>query len=346
LKTILPLFYFLFSFSILFAQNPEWRNFSGDNSATPVVIQGNSVWEGLFNNGLVKPNIITGEKTFYNKVNPGLFVNNGIANNKVVGGAPCPGIPTVLYAGKTYNTVYIKDRCWLKENLDVGTMIIGNDTSIKQTDNKTIEKYCYDNNPANCEIYGGLYQWDEAMKYVNNEGAQGICPNGWHIPTLADFSSFLANEIDGDALKAIGQGTGTNTSGFSALLAGERTNFSYFLGVLGYSFFYSSTDAYYMNLQEGSGIIDLRYTTYDNGFSIRCIQGEGIVAILPAVPQLETPADGTINTGTSVLLKWQSSTHAISYTLQISTDSLFNTNVTIFDKTLLAGKSNKFFWFI
>lgn len=38
------------------------------------------------------------------------------------GGAPCPGIPTVTYEGKTYNTVLIGSQCWLKENLDVGVM--------------------------------------------------------------------------------------------------------------------------------------------------------------------------------------------------------------------------------
>ena len=36
---------------------------------------------------------------------------------------PCPGIPTVVYVGKTYNTVAVGDQCWLKENLDVGVMI-------------------------------------------------------------------------------------------------------------------------------------------------------------------------------------------------------------------------------
>ncbi|HSL89900.1 MAG TPA: hypothetical protein VK870_11395 [Ignavibacteriaceae bacterium] len=54
----------------------------------------------------------------------------------------CPGTPTVTYAGKTYNTVQIGNQCWLKENLDVGNMIIG---SLNQFDNGIIEKYCYNN---------------------------------------------------------------------------------------------------------------------------------------------------------------------------------------------------------
>jgi uncharacterized protein (TIGR02145 family) len=76
---------------------------------------------------------------------------------------PCPGTPTVEYAGKTYNTVQIGSQCWLKENLDVGTMIPG---SLEQKNNGTIEKYCYNDSIENCTTYGGLYQWAEAMEYA------------------------------------------------------------------------------------------------------------------------------------------------------------------------------------
>ncbi len=51
------------------------------------------------------------------------------------------------------------------------------------TDNGIMEKYCYDNQPDSCAKYGGLYQWDEMMQYTIQQGAQGICPQGWHLPT-------------------------------------------------------------------------------------------------------------------------------------------------------------------
>jgi uncharacterized protein (TIGR02145 family) len=96
---------------------------------------------------------------------------------------PCPGTPTVTYEGKVYNTVQVYSQCWLKENLDVGVMI---DNTIFQEDNAIIEKYCPENSEDSCMKYGGLYQWDEAMKYITQEGSQGICPPGWHIPTDAE----------------------------------------------------------------------------------------------------------------------------------------------------------------
>jgi uncharacterized protein (TIGR02145 family) len=63
----------------------------------------------------------------------------------------------------------------MAENLNIGTRIDG---ANNQANNGTIEKYCYSDNTSNCDTYGGLYQWDEAMQYVTTEGTQGICPSG------------------------------------------------------------------------------------------------------------------------------------------------------------------------
>jgi hypothetical protein len=109
------------------------------------------------------------------------------------------GVSKVNYGGKDYNTVLIGDQCWLKENLDIGTRINSGTTA---SNNQVIEKYCQQDLPANCDIYGGLYVWDEAMQYVITEGAQGICPSGWHIPSDAEFRILeSAVNNDGNALK-------------------------------------------------------------------------------------------------------------------------------------------------
>jgi uncharacterized protein (TIGR02145 family) len=136
---------------------------------------------------------------------------------------PCESTPTVSYEGKTYNTIQIGDQCWLRENLDVGTRIDG---SQNMSDNGTLEKYCYEDAPDSCEELGGLYQWDEAMQYSLTEGAQGICPSGWHIPTLTEFEE-LESYVNDEAkkVKAVGEDdNSTNETGFSALLGGWRND--------------------------------------------------------------------------------------------------------------------------
>jgi uncharacterized protein (TIGR02145 family) len=196
---------------------------------------------------------------------------------------PCPGVPTVDYGGQTYNTVQIGNQCWLKENLNIGTMISG---SLDQTNNSIIEKYCYNNDTANCTTYGGLYQWNEAMKYSTTQGAQGICPTGWHIPTYTEFYT-LRSEVNGkgNSLKAIGQGwssygaAGTDSSGFSGLLAGYRDIDGTTGYLTSYAYFWNSTK--YVNQQGNAGVMLL--TWYTNsvwldwnpmswGQSIRCIK--------------------------------------------------------------------------
>jgi len=188
---------------------------------------------------------------------------------------------TVDYAGRIYNTVLIGDQCWLKENLDVGTRIDGIQN---QSDNGVIEKYCYNDSVIYCYTNGALYQWYEMMQYSTTPGVQGICPPGWHIPTLAEFQT-LSTVVggDGNALKAIGQGigigVGTNESGFSALMAGNR-DFSppgAFLHLGRVAYIWSSTqyDANNSNLLYlgySENIIFLHNMNRADGFSVRCVK--------------------------------------------------------------------------
>ena len=190
---------------------------------------------------------------------------------------PCQGVEYVNYSGNTYNTVEINNQCWLKENLNVGTMITG---SLNQTNNGTIEKFCYNNDTANCRIYGGLYQWDEAMQYVTKENAQGICPPGWHIPSKADLYDTLSASVNNsrDALLSVGQLSGTNKSGFSALLAGYRRNIGGgFLNLGNFIYLWCSTEvstdnANGLGLYYLSSSVNLLNYTKPNGFSVRCLK--------------------------------------------------------------------------
>jgi uncharacterized protein (TIGR02145 family) len=189
------------------------------------------------------------------------------------------GVSKVSYGGKDYNTVLIGSQCWLKENLDIGTMISG---TSNQLDNSILEKYCYNNNPLNCTNYGGLYQWSEAMQYVTTDGAQGICPIGWHLPTYLEYQTLKTYvNNSGNALKEIGQGidggAGTNTSGFSALLAGARYLDGSFANFGIYAHFWSSTELAanlvgYLFLHRSNNSINLDDELKDYGFSVRCLK--------------------------------------------------------------------------
>src|ERR1039458_5413454 len=211
-----------------------------------------------------------------------LFCSSSYSQN------PCPGLATVVYAGKTYNTVLIGGQCWLKENLNVGTRING---SVNQTNNGIIEKYCYNDDTANCTTYGGLYQWAEAVQYQNGAtnttltspsltgNVQGICPTGWHMPTYAEFQT-LGTTVsnNSNALKAVGQGTGggagTNTSGFSALLGGVRG--SGFSTIGHYTFYWSSTEiaagtSYGLQLDGSDNSIVFGTLSKPYALSVRCL---------------------------------------------------------------------------
>ena len=199
-------------------------------------------------------------------------------------GVPCPEIPTVTYEGQVYNTVLIGNQCWLKENLNVGSMINGTED---MTDNGVIEKYCYDNDNANCDEYGGLYQWDEMMEYSTIAGVQGICPSGWHIPTDIEWTalpgSLGGGNINGK-LKEIGtvhwqtpNWGATNASGFTALPGGNRYLGAFFCDLTLQALFWSSNDRYSNNAWFRSllyyGTTYYRSTLHKGyGLSIRCLK--------------------------------------------------------------------------
>lgn len=211
---------------------------------------------------------------------------------------PCPGMPTVIYEGQTYNTVQIFNQCWLKENLNVGIMISG---STNMTDNGIIEKYCYYNKLDSCDLYGGLYQWNEMMDYNTVQGAQGICPSGWHIPTDEEWKQ-LEGEADsqycypdqiwnglgwrgfdaGFHLKSkTGWGSGGNgidTCGFSALPGGYRWDFGYYFGGIGVDCFWWSSSLSNPNARGWYRLLRANDESFRGninkywGYSVRCLK--------------------------------------------------------------------------
>ena len=209
---------------------------------------------------------------------------------------PCGDTLVDSRNNEKYATVQIDQQCWMAENLNIGIMI---NEALNQTDNAIIEKYCYGNDDANCDEYGGFYQWDEMMGHVKAEGSQGICPTGWHLPTEADWCSmttFLDPTVDcnmwfeftgtdvGGKLKESGTehwnfpNTGAdNSSGFRALGAGFRHYTGYITSHKNAAMFWSSSEyspmeVYGRMLASNKARIYRYRGSMEGGLSVRCIK--------------------------------------------------------------------------
>lgn len=204
------------------------------------------------------------------------------------------GVSTVLDAdSNVYNTLQIGSQCWMQQNLRVGTRISG---GTNQSDNDTIEKYCYSNTDSNCTSNnpnhpdGGLYQWDEAMQYSTTPGAQGICPAGWHIPTHDEFTTLeravctsgsCSTDFPYDTTTTGTRGTneGTKlrpngTSGFEANLAGYGNGGAFSTRTL-VSYFWTSTRSgasWYRLLNSVATGVARSSIGGSYSFSIRCLK--------------------------------------------------------------------------
>ncbi|MBR1992303.1 MAG: T9SS type A sorting domain-containing protein [Bacteroidales bacterium] len=113
-------------------------------------------------------------------------------------GQPCQGAPTLTdIDGNVYNTVQIGMQCWMKENLR--TTKYPNNTPIMHGNSySTTDSYWYypNNSSSNKPTYGLLYTWPAVMNgastsNTNPSGVQGICPDGWHIPSDAEWNQLL-----------------------------------------------------------------------------------------------------------------------------------------------------------
>ena len=139
------------------------------------------------------------------------------------------------------------------------------------------------------EQWGNLYQWDAAMNGSTTQGAQGICPAGWHIPSHREFID-LFHGLDStvstttfatdSGVTGIDAGTKAKlggSSGFGGKLAGWRSSSSGdFIGRTSETRFWSSTRseteyAWIWRLYSASGVYRIP-SSMKNGYSVRCIK--------------------------------------------------------------------------
>lgn len=186
----------------------------------------------------------------------------------------------------------ICSKVWMSCNLNVDTYRNGDPipevTDSTEWENLKTGAWCYYNNdPANGDIYGKLYNW-----YAVND-PRGLAPDGWHIPTDAEWTelanclggtSFAGGKLKstgtiegGDGLwKSLNRGA-TNEIGFSAHPGGYRKYYGSFtnIGIEGYWWSVTEADDWYIygRFLNHHGVFLGKFTNRkNNGFSVRCVK--------------------------------------------------------------------------
>jgi len=188
-----------------------------------------------------------------------------------------------------YKTKQIGTQVWMAENLNYDVP----------------GSKCNNNKESNCAIYGRLYDWATAMALpasCNSTSCsddikpkhQGICPQGWHIPSDEDWGVLIdfvgGTSIAGTKLKSetswelySGVPAGTDEFGFSALPGGfchENGSFVQ-IGKQGYWLTASEFDSDYAYIRRMDYQYEYEYVyvfgNYNAGlksnlFSVRCLQ--------------------------------------------------------------------------
>ena len=130
---------------------------------------------------------------------------------------PCAGLTQVTIDGDSYTTLEIGKQCWTSSlhathYADGSEILPGwNTTNYLYS---SADAYYYqpfnvfspgiDGSVQNdrIRVWGRLYNWRAATRGETGSQVQGICPNGWHIPTLAEWNelSNYANTTYGNSV--------------------------------------------------------------------------------------------------------------------------------------------------
>ena len=144
-------------------------------------------------------------------------------------------------------TVTIGTQVWSNTNFDGtryrdGTPLVdASNYTGQQWADLTRGGWCYpDNNPANNELFGKIYNWFAVMGIDGSGTPRILAPEGFHVPSAYEWWTVLPNPLGGTALTgtaikstdtSIATGwnlpnIATNSTGFTAMPAGTRTGYS------------------------------------------------------------------------------------------------------------------------
>jgi len=216
-----------------------------------------------------------------------------------------PG-PGVTYNSYNYPTVILGNgQEWMAHNLRTtqyndGTSIPlvtdPNQWAANANNSTSLPMMCWYNNDQatyTANNFGALYNWYAVNPLTN--GNKNVCPAGWHVPTDAEWSTFINyldpnagggnnNNTAGGKMKSTGtqywqspNTDATNESGFSGLPGGYRLSYGSFYGIGSSGSWWSSSEydpsfAWYRLLVYFSGGVYRLDTSKELGFSVRCLR--------------------------------------------------------------------------
>jgi uncharacterized protein (TIGR02145 family) len=236
---------------------------------------------GMFNPQAAPTGPVTVTYTYTNAANCTGSAQTIIQNNPAVAGFTCGSNWTDIRDNKVYPTVQLGTQCWMGSNLNHGNTI---PMTQNQANNCVSERYCYSNATGNCDGpgapsmqdgAGGLYQWDEMMQYETAQGAQDICPSGWHVPAETEWNVLLnfygGNAFAGEKMQDLLQ------PGFHALPTGVvYQNEIWSFKDLATIFWTSTPVAPVKAISHGMNIKDPSVSYYESfrghAFPVRCVR--------------------------------------------------------------------------
>lgn len=130
--------------------------------------------------------------------------------------------------------------------------------------------WCYEDAKGNCDYLGRLYNWNKATL---------ACPAGWRLPTTDDWND-LVSSLGGPqkAAEAMrGPRGGKDNSVFRARAGGFRDPEGNYLGIGGFSVWWTSTEsdgelAQTQSLDFAGDMLEADPASKDNGYSVRCVK--------------------------------------------------------------------------
>ena len=185
--------------------------------------------------------------------------------------------------GNVYNTVFIGNQCWTRENM----------RSTKGKDGKILHFYVPNGNADNVKVYGYLYDW---------RSAKTVCPKGWHLPNKEEWERVehhlvLMGMSCGDGLQkqvakamasetgwqtnsdtcAVGNNQSTNNASNLSILPAGFYNYEHYSNFGYKAIFWSSWDydaayASSCGLSFDNASLKRFLDAKTSGFSVRCVR--------------------------------------------------------------------------